>query len=149
MARNYSVVGSNTASAAPQSLIGLLSGTGARPRIFDIVVGSHATPADTAVQYTLTRFTAAGTSTAYTPLPLDAGDVAAIAVAGVTHTVEPTYTATGNLLWIPLNLRATFRYVASPGAEFVGTAGAATGMGFRLLTGGSSLVSDGTVLFFE
>lgn len=149
MARNYTVWGPNTSGTGPASMVGITSGTGSRPRVFDLSVGSGATPADQAYVLALSRFTAAGTSTAYTPLPTDASDVAAIATAGVTHTVEPTVASTAHLFQFGVNQRASFRYVASPGAEFVGTAGAATGLAFRFISATAALVVIGTVMFFE
>ena len=38
---------------------------------------------------------------------------------GENHTVEPTYTAAKELLEVPLNTRATFRWAAAPGSELV------------------------------
>jgi hypothetical protein len=54
-----------------------------------------------------------------TPEPLDQADAAAVSVAGSNFTVNPTLTANLLPLSIPLNQRASFRWVAAPGSEIV------------------------------
>ena len=51
-------------------------------------------------------------------IALDPDDPAALAVVSFNHTVEPTYTADAQLYSLPLNQRATYRWVASPGSAF-------------------------------
>src|SRR5687767_15452291 len=93
--------------------VGAVSTTQARRgKIYDLMFGSEATPADAAILWTLRRYTAAGTSTAVTPQALDSADAAFLGQAGENHTIEPTYTAAAILLNVPLNQRATFRWVA-------------------------------------
>lgn len=149
MSKNFTVWGPNTSGTGPATMVGLLSGTSAKPRLFNFLVGCGTTPADQAYVLALSRFTAAGTSTAYTPLPTDANDVAAITVAGITHTIEPTVASTAHLFQFGMNQRASFNYMANPGAEFVGTTGAATGLAFRFISATAALVLTGTVMFFE
>jgi hypothetical protein len=50
-------------------------------------------------------------------------------VAGENHTVEPTYTANTQILEVPLNHRATYRWVAAPGGEIILPADATAGAG--------------------
>src|SRR5690348_2288983 len=90
-----------------------------RAKIYDVILGSEATPADAALLFTFRRCTAAGTNTSVTPQPLDPADFATEFDAGENHSAEPTYTAGAILLNIPLNQRATFRWVAAPGGELV------------------------------
>ena len=66
MARRYSVAAQDTNTAATTQ-VGVTSAATVRPRIYDIVCGSDATPADNAAEYNLTRYTAAGTATAFAP----------------------------------------------------------------------------------
>lgn len=110
---------------------GLTSATTIRPSIYDIVIGSDATPADQASKFIFQRYTVAGTSTAVTPQALDPADPASLlaSTTGQAHTVEPTYTANAILLPIALNQRATYRWVAAPGGELVMPATAANGIG--------------------
>src|SRR5438046_2185984 len=95
--RKYSAVGARPSTAA-ETVINVTSAATIRPAIFDIVFGSDATPADNAASYYLQRHTAAGTSTAFTPIALDPADPAALASAGFNHSVEPTLTANSYLL---------------------------------------------------
>jgi hypothetical protein len=120
--------------------IGAVSTTQARRgRIMDIMFGSEATPADAAILWTIQRYTAAGTSTAVTPQKLDPADAAFLGQAGENHTIEPTYTAGEIVLNLPLNQRATFRWVPSPGGEPVWPAQTANGFGIQTDT-----ISTGT-----
>jgi len=120
--------------------IGAVSTTQARRgKIYDILFGSEAVPADAGLLWQFNRYTAAGTSTAVTPQALDPADAAFLGQAGENHTVEPTYTANAILLNVPLNQRATFRWVAAPGGELVYPATTANGIGVRTPT-----ISSGT-----
>ena len=120
--------------------IGAVSTTQARRgKIYDIVFGSEATPADAGLLWTFQRYTAKGTNTAVTPQKLDPADAAFLGEAGENNTIEPTYTAGEIVLNIPLNQRATFRWVAAPGGEIVYPATTANGVGIQTDT-----ISTGT-----
>ena len=126
MARRYSAWGRDT-NTVNITVFGLTSTTAIRPRIYDFIIGSEATPADQAARMTLQRTTTTGTSTAVTPIALDPSDPAATFTAGENHSGEPTYTASALLLQLALNQRATFRWVAAPGGEIVLPATASNG----------------------
>ena len=64
-----------------------------RGRISDVTFGVDAAPADYEVSFKLDRQTTVGTATAVVPAPLDPGDAAALLVANVNNTIEPTVTA--------------------------------------------------------
>jgi hypothetical protein len=128
-------------TASTTASLGSLSADATRPRraqIYDVMVGSEATPADAAILWTLRRFTAAGTSTGVTPINLDSADATTEFDAGENHTIEPTYTA-NILLNIPLNQRATFRWTCAPGGELIVPATASNGIGIETDT-----ISTGT-----
>ena len=148
MARRYSVSGTDTNTAATTQL-GITSTAAVRPKIYDLIIGSVATPADNAGEYFLQRYTAAGTSTPVTPQALDSGDPAATATAGVNHSAEPTYTANAILLRPSTNQRATFRWVAAPGGELILPATAANGIGLLANAIGGSAVAMSYVLHYE
>jgi len=149
MPRRYSVVGQDT-NTASTTMIGMTSTTAIRPEIYDVVVGSVASPADNAAEYYLQRHTAAGTSTSVTPQALDPGDPSATATAGKNHSVEPTYTANAILLVIPKNQRSTFRWVAREGSELKLPATAANGISvLSNAIGGSAVTEDFTLLYSE
>jgi hypothetical protein len=129
-------------TASTTASLGTLTADATRPRrlrVFDVILGSEATPADAAILWTFQRCSAAGTSTGVTPQNLDPGSSTTEYDAGENHTIEPTYTAGAILLNVPLNQRATFRWVAAPGAEWVMPATASNGFGIQTDT-----ISTGT-----
>ena len=140
-----------TRTASTTASVGTIVADATRPRRgkwYDIILGAEATPADNAFRYVLQRCTAAGTSTAVTPQPLDPADAATEADAGENHTIEPTYTAAALLLVVALNQRATFRWVASPGGELVYPATASNGIGVATPTSSAVAISS-TIHFVE
>ena len=127
---NYALDFHRTASTSLS--VGSVTADSTRPRrgrIYDVIVGSEAAPADNAFLWRFGRITAAGTSTAVVPQPLDPADAATEMDAGENHTVEATYASAQNLLDIPLYQRATFRWVATEGGGLVFPATAANGFG--------------------
>lgn len=153
--RRYAVTGTDTNTAAT-TMIGIVAPTAAsgvavlRPQIYDIMIGSVATPADNAGEYFVQRITTTGTSTAATPAALNSGDPVANTAGGQAHSAEPTYTAGTVCLRISTNQRATFRWVAAPESELVGPATAANGFGILSnAIGGAAVAMGFTVLFAE
>lgn len=129
-------------TASTSASLGTMTADATRPRrlkVYDVAFGSEATPADAALLWTFRRCTAAGTSTAVTPQNLDPADATTEYDAGENHTIEPTYTAGAILGNFPLNQRATFRWVAAPGGEWVMPATASNGFGIETDT-----ISTGT-----
>ena len=129
-------------TASTTASLGTMTADATRPRrasVYDLMFGSEATPADAAILWTVQRCSAAGTSTAVTIAYLDPGDSASEYDAGENHTIEPTYTANTILLNVPLNQRATFRWVAAPGGELVMPQTASNGFGIQTDT-----ISTGT-----
>ena len=136
-AADFQRTASTTATTAT---IGAVSTTQARRgKLYDIILGSEATPADAALLWSIKRYTAAGTGTNVTPLALDSADPAFLGQAAENHTIEPTFSAGAHLMQIALNQRATFRWVAAPGGELVYPA--TTANGFMLDT---DIISTGT-----
>lgn len=130
--------------------VGTITADATRPRRvkwYDIIFGSQGTVGDNPFLYTVQRCTAAGTSTAVVPQPLDPADAATEMDAGENHTIEPTYTSAQILLNIGLNQRATFRWVAAPGGELVTPATASNGAGVQTTT--SSAVAIATQVHAE
>lgn len=111
----------NTASAtAPLASVQALGAT-VRARLYDLVVGSDATPADAATKLAIQRSTTSGLGTTIVvPPPLDSADPASLMqwVSAWTST-QPTITAVTTLLQVAMNQRATFRWVAVPDSELV------------------------------
>jgi hypothetical protein len=148
---NYSVTGtqSATSSSYKTAIIITSSATTRRTKWFDILVGTAGTPADNYMQFDVSRCTSVGTSTAFTPLPLDPADAAALSAAGVNATAEGTVTANSSMWNVGINQRASYRWVAAPGSEIVGPATSSNGLVLRVLSGAYTGASTGTVLFQE
>ena len=129
-------------TASTTAALGSWTADATRPRrlrIYDLTFGSEATPADAAILWTVRRCSAAGTSTGVTPQNLDPASATTEYDAGENHTIEPTFTAGAILLNIPLNQRATYRWVAAPGGELVMPATPSNGAGIETDT-----ISTGT-----
>lgn len=152
MARGYSVNGPSATGTALKTAVTVIAASTVRPRIMEFAVGLTTAPnsTDQQLDFALQRFTAAGTAgSSPTPLPIDPGDVAAVATAGITHSAEPTYTSTGILFEQAMNQRAMFRHVAVPGFEFMAPATAANGIGLKNVAIAVTAVMTGTILFLE
>lgn len=130
MARYSAPLHGTMSTSATLAVVGA-AGTARRGRIIDIVTGVDGTPGDTAVQLQFQRFTAAGTTTAVTPVPVDPADAACTTAAGQVATVEPTYTANQIVLQLVFNQRSTVRWFAAPGEEIVWPATAGSGVGAK------------------
>lgn len=125
--------------------LGAVTADATRPRRlewYDVVVGSEAAAADNPFLYVFQRCTTAGTASAVTPQNLDPADATTEADAGQNHTVEPTYTAGAIMLEIPLNQRATFRWIATEGGRIITPATAANGIGIQTPTSAAVLISS-------
>jgi len=122
-----------------------------RAKIYDLMFGSEATPADNAFLWQVQACTTAGTAgTNPTPKALDAADsLASTIVVGQAHSVDPTLTANALPLSIGLNQRATFRWVAAPGGEIVIPATASNGFAIRTPTAGGLVAVSCTAMYDE
>lgn len=135
MGRRYCNWGQRACAAtAPQTILGLTSaGSNVKgPKIYDVTLGSNATPADNALLFEAQRYTAAGTgatTTASTPLDTNS-DTASDITAVQNNSGDPTYTANLILGYWPLNQRATHRWIADPLGPMVGLNTASNGIGF-------------------
>lgn len=118
----YSGSGNNTLTSTPGdtclSLVGITA-TLRRSYTYELIMGNEGTPADLVLNWVVQRVTAEGTATGVVPTRLDLADAESDMNVGENHTTEPTYTSTEELLEFPLNTRATFRWVATPGSEII------------------------------
>ena len=148
MARRYACTGEDL-STANTTPLELRSATTIRPRVYDFIIGTDATPGDFATEWDLQRTTTVGSGgTAGTPQLMDPGDPAALGAFRVADTAEPTYTAAAVMLMLGVNQRATFRWVAAPMGEIVLPA-AANGLGVRAVTTGSAVNTNVTIHYEE
>ena len=153
MARSYAVAWNATNSAsATLPLLTIISTAAVRTKIFDLTMGSDATPADNAGKFAFQRCTTTGTAgSSLTPQAVDPGDPAAVTTSGLAvFSVGPTLTANAFLLQWAQNQRATFRWIAAPTKELVCPATASNGLALvPLVVGGSAVNFAGTVFFEE
>jgi hypothetical protein len=143
----------NMTTTPGKTLASLTAATGAttlrRGWVYDVMFGADGTPADNAMVYLVSRQTTVGTGTSATPAPQDAGDAAALLVATVNHTIEPTITAGTRLVEVAVNQRATFRWVAAPGGELVVPATNVAGLGARAYSPAYASTVTANVHFWE
>ena len=152
MAERFSTFVAGVASGTNKTAINLYDAAVTpvqRLAIYDILIGSVATPADQAAKFYAGRTTAIGTGTAYTPNNLDPGGPAGAATSGNAHSVEPTYTANKEMLAISCNQRNTFRWACSPGSELRGAATQNNGIGVKSSSSTSTQAHEMTILFEE
>jgi hypothetical protein len=132
--------------------VGSVINAAASPRrfqLYDLMVGSDATPADNASLWEVQKRT--GTATAgssVTGQPLDDSDTIPSTLVG---NQAPTVNGAGSgvKLSIPLNQRATFRWVAAPGSEIVSPATTSNGYGIATPTAQGTVQGVATVLVNE
>lgn len=153
MAEKFATIAQNVASGTDKTLINLFNPAAtptARGRISDILVSSHATPADQSAQFIVGRTTAVGTEgSGYVPNNLDPAGPAGAYDSGVAHSAEPTYTSVKELLNFSLNQRALSRWVANPGYELLMAATQNNGAGLKTRASTSTQNHDATILFEE
>ena len=115
--------------------VGSNATTAQRNSIYEFILGIALTPSDSTISFTVQRVSALGTATAVTPGDIEGGaNRAAQAAVGKNHTVEPTLVGSAFILEaMPLNARATFRWVAAPGRPAVHAATVGAGYLFGAL----------------
>lgn len=154
----YSVYGSATGTAGSTIVYGVNSATApTRLKLYEVIIGSQATPADQAVEYNIRRVTdekTTGSGNSVTPVRLDLDDRTANMTAQEAPTdpeaddSDPTYES-GQVLEIALNQRATFRWIAAPGSELVADAAEDNGFGLDVAATTSAHSANATLLFEE
>lgn len=100
-----------------------------RCKIYDVGWGCNAAVADNTFNYQIQRASTVATGAAVTPNALDPADTLASTLQTVdTVTVDGTLTAGAVPLRIPVNQRASFRWVSVQGGEIVLPATASAGV---------------------
>lgn len=122
-----------------------------RAKIYDILVGCAATPADLATRFRVGRTTAVGTEgSGFTPVNLDPGGPVSQSDFGVgAFSVEPTKTANADLLGFSINQRATFRWIAAPGGELILPATQNAGACLESVASGGTTAHEACIFFEE
>lgn len=125
---NNTLAGSQQAlSSSYKTMVLVTAATGAttlrRGWVYEFEIGTDAVPnsTDCPVIYNVQVQTAAGTITAATPNSVDIGgsDAAALLTYGVNATAEGTYTAASSVFYLPLNQRASQRWIARDPASCI------------------------------
>lgn len=154
MAEKYSCFAGGVASGTDKTILTVFDPAATptkRAKIYEILVGSVATPADQAAKFYVGRTTAVGTEgSGFTPVNIDGAGPAGECDAGVgVFSAEPTYTASKQLLVFSLNQRATFRWVAAPGSELMLIATQNYGAGLKTSSSTSTQAYEACILFEE
>ena len=105
-----------------------------RGKMYDILVGTNAAPADTYVEWAIDRITATSTTTNLQGLPLDSADPGTTSLMTqcmVNSSQHGTVTAGQQLWYVGMNQRASYRWVCAPGSELVWPATASNGLTLR------------------
>ena len=132
MGDRYAATGAQdvTTGTPGDTSLSLQGVTTTRYGVYDFVIGCGGTPADNAIVWICQRHTEDGTNTGVTPAELDLAGPVSLITAGENHSIEPTYTASGELFHQIINQRATFRWVAAPEGQLKGGASITEGMGW-------------------
>lgn len=150
MARSYSIQfsGANGSVSYPFLTIYMATAAGVRPKIYDLLFSSSATPADNVSRVLVARHTTAAPTGGAAPTigPIDFADPAALASSYDAATGGCTMSTV--LMMFSVNLRATFRWVAAPGKEFVIPNTQYAGCGLQIAAQGSAYNADAS-LFWE
>lgn len=120
-----------------------------RGKVYDILIGTNGTPADNAMEFDIARLTAPSTSAFASANPLDPADAAAASGSIANSTTEGTYTSSGQVWYVGINQRASYRWVAAPGSELLWPATSSAGLGLRARSPAYTGTATGTVLFQE
>jgi hypothetical protein len=134
--------------------VGSLLTAAASPRrfeLYEMILGCEATPGDYAFLWQVFKRTGTATAgSAPTISPLDIGDtIASTLVANQAPSANGAGGSTAPLLTVPLNQRATFRWVAAPGSELKTTATASLGFGIATPTAGNLVAVSAGLLANE
>jgi hypothetical protein len=122
-----------------------------RFKVYEFTCGSEATPVDSAFLWQVFRRTGVATNgAAATITNLDQGDtIASTLVTNAAPTANGAGGSIAPILSVPLNQRATYRWVAAPGSELVSDAAASQGFAWATPTAGGIVVVTVGVLCEE
>src|SRR5438309_3681817 len=146
MAETYTIGVSGFAAAATKTAVSIVANASLRAKLIKIILGQTSAPAstDASSEWQLRRITSdgAGTATSATPAQADPLGPAATITGRINYTVEPTY-ATGFLLPIAINQRATFSYsVVTEGEKYMTDLTTSHGLGLQCISAPASSTWD-------
>lgn len=120
-----------------------------RGGVYDILVGTNGTPADNAMEFDVARLTAPSTSALVSANALDGADAAAASGVNANSTTEGTFSSSGEVWYVGINQRASYRWVAAPGSELVWPATSSAGLAVRARSPAYTSTATATILFQE
>lgn len=141
-------------STSYKTLLSLTAATGAttlrQAWVYDLMVGIYDTPADNVISWKVDRQTSVGTATASAGAALMVNDAAGLITESNWNTIEGIVTAATELVEVPVNSRASYRWVAAPGGELVVPAVNVAGLGLRAKSAAyTGTGAQGTVHYWE
>ena len=119
-----------------------------RGKVYDILVGTNGTPADNAMEFDMARLTSPSTSSLITANPLDMADAVMASGCVANSTTEGTFSSSGEVWYVGINQRASYRWVAAPGSELVWPATSSAGLALRAKSAYTG-TATGTILVQE
>jgi len=138
-------------TGALQTVTDLVRGAGVRPKLYEFTLSTGGVPEDTTVRWTVMRHTTVNTGAALTSHALDPDHPASVSTMLQASTAEGTYTAGSEMFDAAFNVRAAYRWVATPGSELIVPNTAANGIGVRVIQGSATYagIADASVFFEE
>lgn len=101
-----------------------------RGKIYDILLGTNVAPADTFIEWDISRVTASSTATFVAAQPTDSADAAHNCLAVVNSSAFPAVSIP-NMWYFGMNQRASYRWVSNPGSELIWPATSSNGFVLR------------------
>lgn len=122
--------------------------------VYQLGFGANGTPnsTDCAIEFDLSKFTAAGTGVASTPtgLDTDAGTSNSVTIGSINYTADGTTTANSAIFQKSINQRATWQWTAySDAARLVGPATNLAGLALRARSPTYASTVDADLYFEE
>ena len=127
-----------------------ISGQVCRGKVYDMMVGTIGTPADSFCAWSLYRVTTIGGSTAtsvVTGQALDPADSVPRSYSLANSTTMGTVASSGEAWYVGVNQRASYRWVAAPGSEIVWPATSSNGVTLRV--SGTATVTPSAAMYFQ
>lgn len=120
-----------------------------RGKVYDVMFGTNGTPADNAMEFDIARLTSPSTSALVTANPLNPADSAMASGSIANSTTEGTFSSSGEVFYIGINQRASYRWVAAPGSELVWPATSSAGLAIRARSPAYTSTATATILVQE
>jgi len=138
-----------TAAGSNLTILEVIASTSTRIRIYDMIVGSSASPADVATDFNVIRGTVSGSGTSVTPRKIDSADPSALATSQQGTFTGQTKTSNSSIMDLALNQRATFRWIAPQDGELVVPATSDNWIGLESIASGGTPTINASMYWQE